>query len=591
MRRRGLCWLLVLVCVCTSMVLPVQAKAASDYYGTYTTENLQSICDAYNFKNGYYWSYNTTVSGASTKYTASTHKAKTSTSDKYGKPGETNYKGYSFDGGSECWGFAGFLGYKLSGIKTPNTKWKKYTSETALGDIRVGDIIRHSSHSAVVLTVSDNGKFCVIDANGGSNNEIKYGDRPYFYKGNGYTNAKTLFSKTQAYVLRAPDNVYDYEKKSFSGVTVSGCTIRATCYSTGEVKETVSAGKSLDFVGIATNSKGEVWYKMKNGCFVLSSDVTGTSIVNELFTISATFKNIEKRSSRLTPYVDSEAVSTIKKGATVTVTRFVTNDKGNVWAQLEDGSYLCFCEKGADAKLEFVSATEDITKSDVEHRKYTKSNGTEKNDMKAYSIVVNASTGIYLQGTFESVSPILTITARVRNSKSEILSSPKVVVSPTAKVRTFSMHKNINQRSGNSINITNKMGFLGMNSKNSNGPYQFELAVQYGFEYGGKTYKFGSEQIVDSYGFYVGKNTGATAAPATTAPVTTDPTTSRLPGDVNDDGRVSYADLLRLAKYLSKWKNVVINEANANCNGDSKISYADLLRLAKYLSGWKVTLE
>lgn len=66
---------------------------------------------------------------------------------------------------------------------------------------------------------------------------------------------------------------------------------------------------------------------------------------------------------------------------------------------------------------------------------------------------------------------------------------------------------------------------------------------------------------------------------------------NRIPGDVNDDGKVTYADLLRLAKYLANWEGIVINESNANCSGDAKVSYADLLRLAKHLAGWDVVLE
>lgn len=62
-----------------------------------------------------------------------------------------------------------------------------------------------------------------------------------------------------------------------------------------------------------------------------------------------------------------------------------------------------------------------------------------------------------------------------------------------------------------------------------------------------------------------------------------------VPGDVNGDGKVTKADLLRLQKYLAKWK-VDINEAAADCNGDGKISKADLLRLQKYLAKWPVKL-
>lgn len=633
MKRRGLCWLVVLVLLCTSyLVVPGSATAVGEYYGTYTTENLKAICEAYNFKEGYYWSYNETVPGASSAYTASTHKAYTVTSNGNKRPGEKNYKGYSF-GGSECYGFAEFLGYKLSGLKYPKTKWKKYTTSESLGDIRVGDIVRYDTiqqngkkwmHTAVALTVNDDGTFYVIDANGGSNNIIHSNKRAFYYLGTGYTNAKTMLDKTKVYVLRAPDNVYDYEKKSFSGVSTSGCTIRATCYSNGEVKETISAGKTLNFVGVATNSEGETWYKMENGCFVYSGHVTGTGMVSELFTITGNFKVTRSCKSKQMPTSSSQNVKSLSKGDKVEVTRFVTNEYGNIWAQLKDGSYVHFCDKGStETHLTYIDTSKMADETSLKYQKYAKSGSSYvKQDVTPGNLVVNSTTGIYISGTVKTQAPILTVVARVANGKNQVLSSPMVTVRPPISLRSFSVHTATAQRNGGSkVNITEALTFRGMDSKNDAGPYRFELAVQLGFEYGGKTYKLGSEQVVDSYGFYVGKKTSETVAPpsATTPKPTEKPTatptpkptatptpkptatptpkptaapvTKRLPGDVNGDGRVSYADLLRLAKYLSKWKNVSINEANANCNGDAKISYADLLRLAKYLSGWKVTLE
>ena len=65
----------------------------------------------------------------------------------------------------------------------------------------------------------------------------------------------------------------------------------------------------------------------------------------------------------------------------------------------------------------------------------------------------------------------------------------------------------------------------------------------------------------------------------------------RVPGDVNDDGSVTHADLLRLAKYLAHWEGIIINASNSDVNGDGSVSHADLLRLAKYLAHWDVVLK
>ena len=61
------------------------------------------------------------------------------------------------------------------------------------------------------------------------------------------------------------------------------------------------------------------------------------------------------------------------------------------------------------------------------------------------------------------------------------------------------------------------------------------------------------------------------------------------PGDCNEDGQISKADLLRLQKYLAGW-DVEINLDAADCNGDGNVSKADQLRLQKYLAGWDVKL-
>lgn len=64
---------------------------------------------------------------------------------------------------------------------------------------------------------------------------------------------------------------------------------------------------------------------------------------------------------------------------------------------------------------------------------------------------------------------------------------------------------------------------------------------------------------------------------------------NRLPGDVNNDGKVNIFDVTRLERYLAGF-NVEINKNNANVNGDDKVNLFDLTRLKRYLAGFDVEL-
>ena len=57
-----------------------------------------------------------------------------------------------------------------------------------------------------------------------------------------------------------------------------------------------------------------------------------------------------------------------------------------------------------------------------------------------------------------------------------------------------------------------------------------------------------------------------------------------LLGDVNDDGKVTVLDLMRLANFFAG-KDVEIKEVNTDVNGDGKITVLDLMRLANYFAG------
>ncbi len=144
------------------------------FQGEFTTENLDRIIEEYELYDGWFWTTRPYV-------TQTFHGMEDA-------PGWTDTSVNVYDrhyyqkgmygcrwgsntvipelpelGRGECFGFASFIGYLLSGEYNPHGHWKRYYSLKASGGVRVGDIVRteftangtHYQHSAVVYSVSD----------------------------------------------------------------------------------------------------------------------------------------------------------------------------------------------------------------------------------------------------------------------------------------------------------------------------------------------------------------------------------------------------------------------------------------------------
>jgi len=59
-----------------------------------------------------------------------------------------------------------------------------------------------------------------------------------------------------------------------------------------------------------------------------------------------------------------------------------------------------------------------------------------------------------------------------------------------------------------------------------------------------------------------------------------------VPGDVNNDGKVTAMDSTILARWLGKWENVVINEEAADVDADGNVTPLDLTILRRHLADW-----
>ncbi len=145
------------------------------FRGEFTTENLDRIIEAYDLHDGWYWT--------TPPYVTQTFHGREdapgwtdSSVNAYGRP---YYKKGMYGcrwgsnivdadhpaqgGHGECFGFAQFIGYLLSGEYNPHGQWKCYYSLKAVGELRVGDLIRteftvgktHYQHSAIVYSIDE----------------------------------------------------------------------------------------------------------------------------------------------------------------------------------------------------------------------------------------------------------------------------------------------------------------------------------------------------------------------------------------------------------------------------------------------------
>lgn len=64
----------------------------------------------------------------------------------------------------------------------------------------------------------------------------------------------------------------------------------------------------------------------------------------------------------------------------------------------------------------------------------------------------------------------------------------------------------------------------------------------------------------------------------------------RLPGDANNDGRVTTRDALVILQKIAGF-DVTVNESNADCNADGRVTTRDALLILQWIAGFEVVLQ
>jgi len=218
-------------CAVMLMLLGLQTAKAeftftdTEFQGQFTTECMDAIIEKYELYDGWYW---TTQAGVIQNF----HGAE-------GKPGWTDtavnvkqkrdyvrgWYGYRWRkdeinkecpndfGDGECFGFAQFIGYLLTGDLSPHAQWMTYGSIRQAGGLLVGDIVRGEyvvdgkkyMHSAVVYSVNGD-EVLFLQTSGNLFNLMS--NRQGYY--DGYvcheTSMTALANNKNLKVIRSPQN-------------------------------------------------------------------------------------------------------------------------------------------------------------------------------------------------------------------------------------------------------------------------------------------------------------------------------------------------------------------------------------------------
>ncbi|MBR4068345.1 MAG: dockerin type I repeat-containing protein [Clostridia bacterium] len=426
------------------------------------------------------------------------------------------------------------------------------------------------------------------------------GNGGYFYEGNynGKGNTRIVYhtwAKIASYGKKyikyiywqdAPTFTQDYttvDNKKRIGVSIKPASGEDQCYvkekpyeNSNDKSDSVPKGNTVKIVGAVKNKHGNTWYKIASGGFVWEGDVTVWEY-SDLFSLSANFKNKKDQTARIAPYSDSDKAKTYPAGESFKVKSFVTNSYGNVWAELADGSFLNFYDKGADVQnMDFVS---HVTKP-------SHSTTYPQGDIK-----VTSSYGFLFKGDVKADVPFLSLTARVIDRETEkdvsATGSP-CTLKPAVSTRTINLENTkIDGKTMDSIVLVRKLN-------GSTGWYRYELNAQFGFTYEGKTFKFGNEYNFVSSDFTVGNPGTLETVPTPEPPGGEEEPPAgdigaRVPGDANEDGAANTADALMIMQYVSGF-DVYPNMRNADCNGDGEVNTADALRIMQHISGFDVEL-
>lgn len=358
--------IILLLSLLSTYIIAIPALAVST--NGITTSMMDDIFSQYGYiDRKTYWVYNEKKDKASHPnlpddwYQGSTDSSYV-TSNQIGSGKTLSYRVGSL---YECAGFASFVGWKLTGSK-PKTSdinstsglgsgWKSYTSSqiASSGGVQPGDIIRTSTHSAVVYSVNSNGSFTVAEVWGGTKNEISIG---HGFNANGSSTNLNSISGIK-YILRYDNIVNPFLVFSSTGTSSNGFyriikgagNLFEYPYSDSTVKGTVrtnidisslTANDVVEVVETVNNSLGNSWAKLRNGYFISMDNLE--YLYTKEANVNLTATNTQKDLQTL-PFADAIVGSTMSGNSMqVNLVEKYRNKYNNIWYKIssDQGGYF-----------------------------------------------------------------------------------------------------------------------------------------------------------------------------------------------------------------------------------------------------------
>jgi len=274
-----------------------------------------------------------------------------------------------------------FVGYIVTGEDPlSSSKWTRYSSFDAAGNLQVGDIVAikynkksggTSTHMAVVYSMDSNGKMTFAQASGGSNNLIKV-NAPFWVGAldKSGTNLSACASNTveQLKYIQCgtyPNGVVVYR---FNGSTLNPINpkedrphldpltpmenvvyifnkddeTRVRPYEDTDLAKSYKEGDLIELVGSGVNKWGNTWYKTKEGTYVYSEDVDYCYKIVE--NMDAYYTTDNKQYGYQTPYDVGTKVNQFSAGSIIHVVQSVKNKVAlgieNTWYKTDLGSFV-----------------------------------------------------------------------------------------------------------------------------------------------------------------------------------------------------------------------------------------------------------